>query len=431
MTRPRCSLISLPDTPWYHLVSRCVRRAFLCGHDTFTGQDYEHRRAWVESRIRELASVFAIDVAAYAVMSNHYHVVVRVDADCAAGWSADEVLRRWLQLFTGPVLVQHYLVPTLRAQMGDAEIDKVLELVETYRARLFDVSWYMRVLNESIARQANAEDGVTGRFWEGRFKSQALLDEQALLAVMAYVDLNPIRAGIAESPEDSVHTSIAVRLTEMQAAAAHVVMAAVAVAGAPPGASPVPTAHDVPLDLPRRDGRAFVDATAQAVRLPTDATVPSAVPSAGFDVGLSNIVGAVQWDHMRGDSAASGAPILSGGLQPERVLASLPEARLMPFDPTGQFARAIPFGLEEYFDLVDTMGRVAHPKKRGAVPHHLPPILQRLGIDAQAFIDSVDTFFGSFAQAVGTPASLAKLACARQQRAMRGMASARKMLCAH
>jgi hypothetical protein len=167
------------------------------------------------------------------------------------------------------------------------------------------------------------------------------------------------------------------------------------------------------------------------VRLPTEATVPATVLSAGFDVGLSNSVGAVQSDHMRGDSAALGALILPGGLQPEGVLASLPEARLMPFDPTGQFARAIPFGLEEYFDLVDTMGRVAHPKKRGAVPHHLPPILQRLGIDAQAFIDSVDTFFGSFAQAVGTPASLAKLACARQQRAMRGMASARKMLCAH
>jgi hypothetical protein len=62
MTRPRSALISLPDTPWYHVVNRCVRRAFLCGHDNHTGQNFEHRRGWVETRIRELSSVFAIDV---------------------------------------------------------------------------------------------------------------------------------------------------------------------------------------------------------------------------------------------------------------------------------------------------------------------------------------------------------------------------------
>ena len=87
MTRPRSSLISLADTPWYHVVNRCVRRAFLCGHDAVSGQSFEHRRGWIETRIRELASVFTIDVAAYAVMSNHYHVVLRVDAERAAGFT--------------------------------------------------------------------------------------------------------------------------------------------------------------------------------------------------------------------------------------------------------------------------------------------------------------------------------------------------------
>ncbi len=211
MTRPRSALISLEDTAWYHCVSRCVRRAFLCGEDRATGQNFEHRRGWIASRIKELAHIFAVDVAAYAVMSNHYHVVTHIDRDRALAWSTEEVLQRWTQLFTGPLLVVRYLSPA-RAEMGQAELARVYEMAETYRARLHDLSWFMRVLNGTLARQANAEDNCTGRFWEGRFKSQALLDEQALLSAMAYVDLNPVRAGMAETPETSDYTSIQERL---------------------------------------------------------------------------------------------------------------------------------------------------------------------------------------------------------------------------
>ena len=227
MTRPRSSLISLADTPWYHVVNRCVRRAFLCGHDAASGSNFDHRRGWIETRIRELASVFTIDVAAYAIMSNHYHAVLRVDAARAQALSDDEVLRRWTQLFTGPLLVQRYLSGSPADPLGQSERDKVAEFAALYRQRLADVSWFMRVLNETIARQANAEEGCTGRFWEGRFKSQALLDEQALLAAMAYVDLNPIRAGMAQSLEDSAHTSIAARLAELQGRAFEPVQAPV------------------------------------------------------------------------------------------------------------------------------------------------------------------------------------------------------------
>jgi len=214
MTKPRASQVSIDDTPWYHCVSRCVRRAFLCGDDRLSGMNFDHRRGWIAERIKQLAGIFAIDVAAYAVMSNHYHVVVRIDRERALEWSVDEVLERWTRLFSGPLLVGRYLSEA-RSGMSGAEIHKVQELAETYRERLYDLSWFMRTLNEYIARQANAEDGVRGRFWEGRFKSQALLDEQALLAAMAYVDLNPVRAGIADTPEGSEYTSIRERIGEV------------------------------------------------------------------------------------------------------------------------------------------------------------------------------------------------------------------------
>jgi len=211
MTQPRSALVSLDDTPWYHCVCRCVRRAFLCGDDTFSGQNFDHRRGWIADRIKVLSAVFAIDIAAYAVMSNHYHIIMRIDRDRALDWSVEAVLKRWTTLYTGSSLVNKYLSDA-RSEMSQGEIDLVLELAETYRNRLFDLSWFMRSLNETIARMANAEDRVKGRFWEGRYKSQALLDEQAILTAMTYVDLNPIRAGMAETPETSDYTAIQERM---------------------------------------------------------------------------------------------------------------------------------------------------------------------------------------------------------------------------
>ncbi len=81
MPRPRRTQISLEDTPYYHCCSRVVRRAFLCGDDAYSGKNYDHRRGWVESLLFELESVFAIDVAAFAIMSNHLHLVLHIDID--------------------------------------------------------------------------------------------------------------------------------------------------------------------------------------------------------------------------------------------------------------------------------------------------------------------------------------------------------------
>lgn len=211
MTLPRSNLVSPETTPYYHCISRCVRRAFLCGHDELTGRSFEHRRDWIVKRLATLSSVFAIDICAYAVMSNHHHLVLRLNPESAETWSTREVLGRWCTLFKPTPAIHKYLSGMPVECDEEQEIER---LTETYRSRLRDLSWFMRCLNEPIARKANAEDDCTGRFWEGRYKSQALLDEQALLSCMAYVDLNPVRAGQAETPEKSAFTSIRQRIKD-------------------------------------------------------------------------------------------------------------------------------------------------------------------------------------------------------------------------
>lgn len=205
MTTARKNLINLASTPYYHCVARCVRRAFLCGKDDFSGKNYEHRRQWVVDRLKELTEVFAIEICAYAVMSNHYHVVLHINRKQAENWTIREVMERWTALFSGHLLVQRYLASDT---MSKAETARAEEFAEEYRSRLLDISWFMRCLNENLAREANKEDGCKGRFWEGRYKSQALLDEAALLTCIAYVDLNPVRAKMAKTPETSDYTSV-------------------------------------------------------------------------------------------------------------------------------------------------------------------------------------------------------------------------------
>ena len=205
MTTARKNLIDPASTPYYHCMARCVRRAFLCGKDDFSGKNYEHRRQWVVDRLKELAGVFAIEICAYAVMSNHYHVVLHINQKQGESLNTREVLERWTKLFSSHLLVQRFLA---NDNLGKAELQRVEEFAEEYRSRLLDISWFMRCLNEHLAREANKEDGCKGRFWEGRYKSQALLDEAALLTCMAYVDLNPLRAKMADMPETSDYTSV-------------------------------------------------------------------------------------------------------------------------------------------------------------------------------------------------------------------------------
>ncbi|MEJ2622599.1 MAG: transposase, partial [Candidatus Thiodiazotropha sp.] len=197
----------------YHCVSRCVRRAFLCGEDAFTGKSFEHRRKWIRNKLFELAGIFSIDLCGYAVMSNHLHVLLFIDQKTAQEWEPHEVVERWHRLFNGSLLSQRFAAGDSLSRAEQKVLD---EQITCWRDRLMSISWFMRCLNEPLAREANKEDGCSGRFWEGRFKSHALLDDEALIACLCYVDLNPIRAGVAQTPETSQYTSIKDRAEQLK-----------------------------------------------------------------------------------------------------------------------------------------------------------------------------------------------------------------------
>ncbi len=199
MTTARRRILD-PDHPtWVHCTSRCVRRAFLAG------ERYAHRKGWIEDRLEYLSRCFAVEVAGFAVMSNHVHVIVRMDAAVVAGWSALEVARRWLSVYPQKYLADGTPVLPSEAELTVASQDGLR--IAVWRQRLADLGWFMKAFKEPIARRANREDECTGTFWEGRFHSVPLLDQAALIACMAYVDLNPIRAKLADRPERSAHTS--------------------------------------------------------------------------------------------------------------------------------------------------------------------------------------------------------------------------------
>ena len=188
-----------------HCVQRCVRRAFLAGVDKTSGIDYSYRREWIRRRFESLASVFAIDILSYAILSNHLHVILRNRPDVLANLSDEEVAIRWLRVFPGRRIEEQLAEPS------ETDVKRVMadpDQLEMIRTRLSDISWFMRALAEPIARMSNSQDKCTGRFWEGRFKAQRIVDDAGLLACAMYIDLNPVRAAMAESLEKSIHTSV-------------------------------------------------------------------------------------------------------------------------------------------------------------------------------------------------------------------------------
>lgn len=206
------SLILTSDESIYHCISRCVRQAYLCGNDVKTGKCYNHRKDWVRDRLVVLSEVFTIDVLGYALMSTHSHTMLRIRPDLSLQLTDEEVARRWFRIYHRQNVAQ-----------GSAKFEELIKLtaankerVEVLRKRLVSVSWFMKSLNEAIARRANKEDECKGRFWSGRFTCQKLCDDAAILSCAVYIDLNPIRAKIAKTPESSEYTGVYERIKALK-----------------------------------------------------------------------------------------------------------------------------------------------------------------------------------------------------------------------
>ena len=221
MAIPRRKLVDPENACAYHLVSKCTRGMYLCGWDRMTRKQYRHRRRWLVKRARSLAKCFAIDLLTYAVMSNHFHLVVIFDPKACETWSDEEVARRWVDAFPPPeprsrVRGRIAAARVWERRKADRRELLLLNPVRLERARrtLGSLSSFMKHLKQPIARWANLEDGCEGHFFQQRFYSGALLNEKAIIAAAAYVDLNPVRAELAERLDEYEDASIAERIRE-------------------------------------------------------------------------------------------------------------------------------------------------------------------------------------------------------------------------
>ncbi|WP_231612689.1 transposase, partial [Novipirellula galeiformis] len=207
-----------------HICSRTVRRCFLMGNDPFTGKNFDHRKEWIEQYLTHFANCFGVDLLAFALLSNHVHLILRTRPDVVATWSDNEVARRWMMICPhrrGPD--GQPLPPT------EAEIRSIAGCpvkCDEIRKRLSSISWWMRLLCQRVAMRANHEDEESGHFFQDRFHATRIVDEASLLACAAYVDLNPIRAAMAKTLEQSDHTSVQRRIESITSDRDEVVPAA-------------------------------------------------------------------------------------------------------------------------------------------------------------------------------------------------------------
>ena len=317
----RSEVFDADEVGVYHCWNRLVQRRFLFGLDHLTGKDYSYRKEWVRDRLKQLAAVMAVDVLDYAILDNHIHTVFRNRPDIVAMWTDQEVARRWW--FVCP-LRKH--PDGSAAEPLPAEIQLFATHADEYRKRLSDVSWMMRLLCQPVARRANREDGVDGRFFAKRFDCSRLETEADVLACSIYVDLNVVHAGIVDTPEESKFTSAFDRIQARW-----------------------------------RDTKRELGADHDSSSELDDASWLSPVYLDERSDALTSL-----------DSASDCNPVGSARISNKGFL---------------------PITIDQYLTILDIVGRALRNGKRGRIPSILPPILERLKLDAGNWFHSILDLF--------------------------------------
>ncbi len=338
----RAELFGADEIAVVHVVNRVVRRCFLMGDDPVSGKNFDYRKQWIENELKKLSAAMGIDLLGFAILSNHFHLILRSRPDVVATWDDTEIARRWL-----------LLCPRRKNEDGSATEPAECELnsirhdpdrLAEIRLRLSDISWWMRLLCQTIAIRANREDGEVGKFWQSRYHAVRLMDEESLLACAAYVDLNPIRAALAETLESSDHTSVQRRIEAQRAEAVGL--------GAQPG------------------------------RLAADDGGPTA------DLGLSKasplsdrFLSPLELDERGGELGPCGNR--SGTRCSDKGFLAM--------------------SVTDYLQLLDWTARQTVPGKRGSTPVDTPPVLERLKLSPSVWCELVSNFGRLFSIMAGHP----------------------------
>jgi REP element-mobilizing transposase RayT len=326
MATARSQTVFPEETQILHIWCRVVRKSFLCGFDRLLNRDYDHRKEWVREKIKFSAEIYAIDVITFAILDNHYHLVVRTRPDVVAAMTNEEVVRSILRLggeywFNSDGSDRKKTRKEINRRLNDKQ------WLLKARVRLSNISKMMQTINQSIARRANKEDGVLGRFFEARFGHEVLVDMPDVLACAMYIDLNPVRANKANTPEDSEYTGAYERVSDL---------------------------------------RMFI-----------------AEQNGSYRMGVTHSSDAIhQWERLGEGN--------SGWLSPlsidERKDPVGPD-RTEPIDLETMMRRrasnkgVFSMTLMEYLELLDFTGRRYRADKRGMIDESVPSVLERLGFD--------------------------------------------------